>query len=61
MRRLTEANLHNDIQALAEVHTVLTTLKEGFEGAINQQLEPINSPEQAATPTPAMGGLSFAI
>jgi flagellar protein FliS len=61
MRRLTEANLHNDIQALAEVHMVLTTLKEGFEGAINQQLEPINSTEQAATPAPAMGGLSFAV
>jgi flagellar protein FliS len=59
MRRLTEANLQNDIRALEEVNSVLTTIKEGFEGAINQQLGPVYDREQAVAP--ATGGLSLAV
>jgi len=37
MKRLSAANVKNDLTALAQVETILTTLKEGFEAAVQKQ------------------------
>lgn len=50
MGRLTHANRHNDMAALVEVLNILTTLKEGFEGAFRQQ------PVMKAAPRPEVMG-----
>lgn len=49
MNRLTTANSKSDLNALIDAQNILATLKEGFEGAVQQQL-PKKAPV-AAQPT----------
>lgn len=37
MDQLTQGNIKNDTEALTQAENILTTLKEGFEGAVQQQ------------------------
>lgn len=48
MMELTVGNLKNDPQALEQAETILLTLKEGFETAINQQKSAARVDVQAA-------------
>jgi flagellar protein FliS len=46
---LLHASLHNDTEALEQVKQLITTLKEGFEGAIQSQKSTTASPQAIPT------------
>ena len=61
MDRLTHANVKNDTEALDEVGRLLTELKDGFEGALQE--EPKEAPVQPEIEEPVMqeGGIRLAV
>jgi flagellar protein FliS len=54
MDRLTDANVKNDTEALDEVGRLLTELKEGFEGALQEK--PKEAPVEPKIEEPGMQG-----
>ena len=50
MDRLTHANVKNDTEALDEVERLLTELKEGFEGALQEVIEEVTVQPEAEKP-----------
>ncbi len=62
MDRLTTANSRSDLNALTDAQNILMTLKEGFEGAIKQQL-PKKAPvaQPVFKETPPQEGLRYAV
>ncbi len=60
MNRLTIANLRNDDKIMAEVEDLLTTIKEGFSGAIGKQASGVAIQTHAATSQP-FGQKGFSI
>ncbi|MDX9785872.1 MAG: flagellar export chaperone FliS [Desulfobacterales bacterium] len=46
MAQLTSGNIHNDLKSLDRAETILLTLKEGFEAALQQQKNTISASVQ---------------
>ncbi len=59
--RLVIVNMKNDLQALDQAERILITLKEGFEGAIQQVKRGSHAPQVMEDTTPVQEGIRFAI
>lgn len=60
MDRLTHANVKNDTEALDEVGRLLTELKEGFEGALQEDAKEVHAQQEIEEPG-VRGGFRVAI